>query len=282
MPGESSQWHCGGLANTLFNCGSDACGKKIDESDLTEEDPAPQTISRPLVVDIGPDDVQLLGLSGSPDKAEAERPSPELEPKEDLASDLAAAAAPEPNPVAAAEEQPRKVRIDFDDHNGGTHTKYLEYRPLGIIFERKAPITVDSFHANSHLKALGVQVGWTIVRLGDQELSDKYSLQETTTLIRSQISHHKVYPLRLEFITGVETRVFEIEHRPVGIVFQKRLPIIIEKVRPGSVAAEVGITVGLRLVRIGSDDLRVGNYSSIMKRFQSGVSQLDAKPADPT
>merc|ERR1712136_423373 len=91
----------------------------------------------------------------------------ERSPKEDAREMLIEPVVEEPPPPPA----PEGVRIDFQTVDGATVTKYFSYRPIGIIFNKRAPIELMDFHFNSYGETQGVQLGWVITRIGDEDVT---------------------------------------------------------------------------------------------------------------
>merc|ERR1740138_439992 len=109
--------------------------------------------------------------------------------------------APRPKPQARANQPPtpQGVRFDFRDRSGAIQTRYFLYRPMGVEFEAEAPARVKSFTFNSYAKANTVEVGWSIVRVGTQEVEKEPKLDKVKQLIGDALRSNNVWPLKLEF-----------------------------------------------------------------------------------
>ena len=62
------------------------------------------------------------------------------------------------------------VRPPYDLTGGPTP---LQRRPLGFHFDRKAPITVKGIQSGSHAREIGVKIGWMVVTINGEEVSEK-------------------------------------------------------------------------------------------------------------
>jgi hypothetical protein len=185
------------------------------------------------------------------------------------------------------------VRFDFQDQRGQLQTRYLEYRPFGVDFEPAKP-RIKSYTFNSYAKAKAVEIGWDLVRVGQHDVDKEQNLTKVKQLIDNELRHCKVWPLKLEFqvplaATGSRTmkewssdnEVFHITKKPLGFEFQKdRAPVVVQKVYPGSYAAEAGIKEGWRIVRIADVNVEGFDYKQVKAKLEEGVADLDTKPGN--
>jgi len=139
--------------------------------------------------------------------------------------------------------EPDGLRLDFDDHSGNIKTIYATRRPLGMTNQRSAPIDVLDFTFNSYLKGLGIQRGWTIVRVGKVDVRGITDYERVTGLINNGLKDMQIYPLKLEFIKQGESgrRYWTYENRPLGFEFDNLAPITVKNVYPNSHAEALGM-----------------------------------------
>jgi hypothetical protein len=210
--------------------------------------------------------------------------------------------APRPKPQARANQPPtpQGVRFDFRDRSGAIQTRYFLYRPMGVEFEAEAPARVKSFTFNSYAKANTVEVGWSIVRVGTQEVEKEPKLDKVKQLIGDALRSNNVWPLKLEFQVPLgsvstprartmkewssEHEIFHVKRQPLGIEIPKdKVPLLVEKVYPGSYAAEAGIKENWRIVRIADENVEDCDYKQAKARLDQGVANLDSRPiANPS
>jgi biotin carboxyl carrier protein len=209
-------------------------------------------------------------------------------PMEELRFDVVSAYKGDAVEENEPQKEPEGVRFDFDDHNGTVHTRYVRHRPLGVSFRRQAPITVNGFHYNSYARSLGVELGWTIVRVGNRQVGGaSQDLVEVKKTIHEALKRNQVYPLRFECKKPIGggrfsnlTQVFEVEYQPVGLTFVRdKMPLVVANVQPGSAAADAGLQEGMQIVQVCDEDMKATSYKTILAHLQDGARLLD--PKDP-
>jgi len=84
--------------------------------------------------------------------------------------------------------------IEFKTNTGELKTISFKKQPLGMVFSKHAPIKIDSFKADSYGKSMGVELGWTMTKLGGEDVGD-LSFKEVDNKLKDGLS-------RLEPIAG--------------------------------------------------------------------------------
>lgn len=82
-----------------------------------------------------------------------------------------------------------KVRIDFKTQEGQVKTFEFGEKPLGIMFTKQSPIRIEMFRHNSLAQQLGVQIGWEIVRIGDDDLRPEYDFKRVDQMLEGYLQH---------------------------------------------------------------------------------------------
>jgi len=78
----------------------------------------------------------------------------------------------------------RPFRIDFKDPaTGKVHTFQFKERPMGILFNRTAPIRVEKFKPHSLAEQMGVKLHWEIVRIGNDDVVEDHSFHHVDKLL---------------------------------------------------------------------------------------------------
>mmetsp|Transcript_8237 Transcript_8237/g.19370 ORF Transcript_8237/g.19370 Transcript_8237/m.19370 type:complete len:469 (-) Transcript_8237:38-1444(-) len=156
-----------------------------------------------------------------------------------------------------------------------------EYRPLGIIFPRKLPVTVSGFHHNSYAKSLGVHPGWTLTKIADMDVSraDSMSFEHVEGVLLDALSDLPVWPLRI-ICENEEGRTVPIQlnYKPLGISFIKKTPIVVDEFAFNSYAYEAGIQAGWRILAIGDEDVRDERYEIAEQVLMDSLASLPLWP----
>eukprot|EP00747_Dinoflagellata_sp_TGD_P168669 gnl/TRDRNA2_/TRDRNA2_195622_c0_seq1.p1 gnl/TRDRNA2_/TRDRNA2_195622_c0~~gnl/TRDRNA2_/TRDRNA2_195622_c0_seq1.p1 ORF type:complete len:128 (-),score=22.85 gnl/TRDRNA2_/TRDRNA2_195622_c0_seq1:110-493(-) len=63
--------------------------------------------------------------------------------------------------------------VDFKLHDGKIQTIVFQRKPLGLDFEKKAPIVVSKVQTGSHAEKIGVRIGMTMVKICGQDITEK-------------------------------------------------------------------------------------------------------------
>lgn len=200
-----------------------------------------------------------------------------LPPKPVAVAPVAVASKPKPI-VKPALKAPSGLRLDWDD-NGTIRTTYARHRSLGIKHNYTAPIVVTDFTCNSYAKMdMGVQRGWKLTRIGDEELNDSNDFDYVNQRLNNHMQDFPVWPLALEFRKNPEdkeTHVYKFSNRPLGVEFTNMAPIQIDRVYEDSPAAAHNMELGWYLTKIGDRDVHENtNFREVLQYFKEGVQGL--------
>mmetsp|Transcript_112127 Transcript_112127/g.250523 ORF Transcript_112127/g.250523 Transcript_112127/m.250523 type:complete len:957 (-) Transcript_112127:120-2990(-) len=190
------------------------------------------------------------------------------------------------------------LRIDFVDESGSVRTIIARHRPLGIIegedeveAPRAVPIVVKDFVFNSYAAHLGVQRGWSLVRIGDTYISSLESRIDAKVLLSREIQDLPIWPLPISmdnFEDGTVSR-YNLERRPLGIQFASKAPIRIQSCGEGSYARSIGIKDWKHdqekwsIKRIADVECGTGEYSfqQMIDMLTEGTKGLDPWDGSP-
>merc|ERR1719436_55104 len=127
-------------------------------------------------------------------------------------------------------------------------TLWASQRPLGLMGEvkngadGKRSIFVKDFTYNSYCEHMGVQVGWRIIKVDDEDvLEGKGDPEQARKLVNTKLAPMKVWPLIVEFETPLGLKTYKLENTPVGCKISDQAPMYIEEVHPNSQAAKLGM-----------------------------------------
>jgi len=98
------------------------------------------------------------------------QPPRSLEPGEtaEPAASIECGEAPEELSVAS-----RPLVIVFGLPDGGTKEVTFERRPLGLDFNKTAPVVINRSRPDSIAEKLGVQAGWTVKFVNGEDMQDQ-------------------------------------------------------------------------------------------------------------
>lgn len=208
-------------------------------------------------------------------------------PKEDAREMLIEATPEEPEPVPEPVQEsppppptPEGVRIDFKTADNEIVTKYFSYRPIGIIFNKKAPIELMDFHFNSYGETQGVQIGWVITRIGDEDVTEITEFPVVMQKLHDSLLPFPWWPLRAEFTTPSGAQeVIQFVKQPLGITFSRQAPITISHLKPNSYASTMGVQEGWILKKLGDVELQAdSNFKCIEDLLLDALSRLEPIP----
>merc|ERR1719410_1594689 len=177
------------------------------------------------------------------------------------------------------EEAEEAAGLDFD--NGSEIiTVFPEWRPLGIKHNNIAPIVVNEFTVNSYAKnKLPIQIGWKLVAIGGEQLNDSTDFKEVSEKLGDYMQELPLWPLPIDFrLKTGEVKRFEFIQRPIGIEFERKSPIRVSAVAPGSPASVQGVQTGWQVIKIGDEDTDGKRpYKEVLNIFKEGVTAVDKK-----
>eukprot|EP00929_Paragymnodinium_shiwhaense_P049304 TRINITY_DN24879_c0_g1_i1.p1 TRINITY_DN24879_c0_g1~~TRINITY_DN24879_c0_g1_i1.p1 ORF type:complete len:224 (+),score=85.36 TRINITY_DN24879_c0_g1_i1:211-882(+) len=107
-------------------------------------------------------------------KAPEPTPEPATAPPAEKASVAEAKKEPEAEPAKPAEQIPPLVpplELVFELQDGSRKIISFPSGPLGFDFEKKVPIVTKRIKAGGQAEALGVQAGWTLKLVGDEDVN---------------------------------------------------------------------------------------------------------------
>lgn len=174
---------------------------------------------------------------------------------------------------------PDGIRVDFEVRGGEITSKFFNYRPLGLVLTER-PVTVSRFVFNSYAQFEGVEPGWVVRRVGSRDITSSSTAATVQRMLDDCLRLHPCWPLRVDFLTShgdVETRYFE--KQPLGLIFSRKAPIVIEQFKPLSYGRSVGVEVDWTIVRIGDVDVTDDhNFRNVDGLLMDGLSRLDTIP----
>jgi len=85
-------------------------------------------------------------------------------------------------------------KIEFDTGTGEVRTILFREGPLGMAFFNKLPLCIEDFKSTSVAQEMGVQKGWTLVKIGDVDVRTQTQFQTVASYITEGISQLPMRP----------------------------------------------------------------------------------------
>merc|ERR1712224_367306 len=144
--------------------------------------------------------------------------------------------------------------LTFDTEDGEEVAVEAVRKPLGLIFEKKLPIIITE-EGDGHASELGVEVGWMLTSINDVDIIGETDYMKVSNMLQRGI-HALPEGLPLTFITetGKERTVYAMQ-KPLGLIYDRELPILIKEERPGSHGSAIGVRRGWMLKKINHIDI---------------------------
>jgi len=164
---------------------------------------------------------------------------------------------------------------------------------------------VKGFTFNSYAKTLGVQTGWTLVKVGNVDVTCKTNYSEVKRLINDGLEPYPCWPFKIELArldddglkaspclgckkahemreTG-ERKLFYLVARPLGFQFDTKAPIRVKKVNPDSYAESLGMKGYVKdnetwiISKINESDWppEDNNFPKLLNMLEEGTRALD-------
>lgn len=178
------------------------------------------------------------------------------------------------------EDVAKGLRVDFRDGSGSEKSFCFESQPLGIVFSKQAPVRVERFEFNSYAKDRGVQLGWTLARIAQQDITGQHSLPDVDRILHGHVKSLAFWPLRVDFDTGNGAiKAFYFVKQPLGVEITRHAPFRIALFKPDSYARACGVELGWVIVRVGDAVINQRtSYGALNAYFESGLSHLPQEP----
>lgn len=178
------------------------------------------------------------------------------------------------------DEMSKGLRIDFRDGTGCEKSFFFESQPLGVVFSKQPPFRVDHFEFNSCAKEKGIQLGWTLTKVGSTEVRSDASAEDVERMLQLSTKSLAFWPLRVDFDTGNGAiKAFYFVKQPLGVELTRQAPFKIALFKPDSYAKTCGVELGWVIVRVGDAVVNQRtNYSVLNMYFDSGLAHLPQEP----
>lgn len=166
---------------------------------------------------------------------------------------------------------PPGVSISFDGK-----PFYFQYKPLGIWFWQKAPIKIESFPFNSYGKTLGLEKGMRLTQIGNEDVHENHKYSDVHEKLLDAVRHLPFWPLRVDFKTQEgEIKNFYFLERPLGLLFDKKLPIKVAQFKGNGIAQQQGVQIGWEIVRIADEsEVNTSSFDKVNKSLLEGLKHL--------
>jgi predicted metalloprotease with PDZ domain len=142
-------------------------------------------------------------------------------------------------------------------------------KPLGLDFDKEAPIIIKRVQPERHGAELGVEAGWRILSLNDEDVGDK-----NFEYIYSKLQSEACLTIKFE-VPGCHKTV-NFTKRPLGLDFEKKAPIIMKRVQPEAHGAELGVEAGWKILSVNDEDVGDKDYQYIFKKLGTESAKLPA------
>lgn len=159
----------------------------------------------------------------------------------------------EPLPVESA---PPSVAITFDV-DGSLQTVTATKKPLGCVFSATTPICVKTVRTGSHAEELGVQPGWRLKAISDEDLSN---VKLTQALAKMQSAFEPLQrdsnSVELVFDAKGEQQAVIVCRSPLGLNLEdKNGALIVSSVKPGGHGDKLCVQPGWILKSVEGKDV---------------------------
>jgi len=166
------------------------------------------------------------------------------------------------------------LALVFETETGDEKAVWATRKPLGLIFEKKLPIVITE-EGDGHAFELGVKVGWTLISINDVDITSFADYRKVSDMLQKAIS---MLPggLPLTFITeiGKEKTVYAMQ-KPLGLIYDKELPILIKEERHGDHGSAIGVRKGWVLKKINHIDIsQKTNFDEVNILMHRWVNRL--------
>jgi len=185
----------------------------------------------------------------------------------------------EEEPKPAEKAQGPGTTLEFDA--AGTQISVLITSvPLGIVFQSKAPLMVKRVEPGSSAEKAGVKPDWIFKSVGGKSL-DGLSYADALALLKGELAllpkadvMGEQWSLEIEFIAGSASKKIFFQYQPLGMNFDKVVPIVVKSVTPGTLAEALGVQAGWTVKAIGGVQCDGEAYDVQLQRLKSGLKGL--------
>lgn len=199
----------------------------------------------------------------------------EFSPQPDGA-DLGAFPKPATFSLKTANKQDGDLKLTFQTFKDKKTLTFKE-APLGLTFTKKLPLEI--LRVNDSAKKMGVEVGWTILRINDQEIEcSGMTYNECFQLLKTQAEKLPLpdKAVKVCFQSPTEDVVAIFTKKPIGLVVQgsgaSENPMKVHLVHPGGEAEQKSVKPGWKVLSVDGYDLT--NNEDALKVFTKVCSGL--------
>jgi len=206
--------------------------------------------------------------------------------------------------IRAVEKAPRKImalktvggraqlRFDFE-FEGLIRSVVFTTAPVGMNFKVRDSLKVTSVKPDSHAEALGVQPGWAIRRLDEEDVDGKdfdyvvgklrifaqpFRDRKDYGFWKERLEDVPPFSIDFENLCG-EMREVMFRKAPIGFTFILSEQLLVDVVDPGSHAAALGVEHGWELKRVVGYDMTGMSWFDVVKTIKALTRQLPTEPS---
>lgn len=251
-------------------CSADETGGNVmvTEQAASEPLPAEEPVDKTVFEEPAP-------AEPAPAETTKQEPPPVAEPPKPVAEEQPPAADQENKAPAENIPVQSSVAIEFDD-GGQARTFNVAKKPLGVVFNgTTVPITVDSVRTSSHGEELGIQKGWALKSVGNEDVSKKEHA-DVIAILQKYVAPlpNDSKSVNLCFGTSGKDQIVTVSRKPLGMQFGSVAPIIVSSVKPRGHSEQVGIKVDWVLKKVGDEDVSNLSYDKAKEVLERRVSDL--------
>lgn len=199
----------------------------------------------------------------------------EFSPQPDEA-ELGAFPKPATFSLETANKQDGDLKLTFQTFKDKKTLTFKE-APLGLTFTKKLPLEILS--VNDSAKKMGVEVGWTILRINDQAIEcSGMTYNECFQLLKTQAEKLPLpdKAVKICFQSPNENVVAIFTKKPIGLMVEgsgaPESPLKVQMVQLGGEAARKSVKPGWKVLSVDGYDLT--NNEDALKVFKKVLSGL--------
>lgn len=192
--------------------------------------------------------------------------------------------APEPTPEPIAPPPaPEPVKlpslsIDFDT-GSGVQTLEIKEQPLGMIFKNAKPLSVASVELGGAADKAGIKPDWIFKRVAGEpvnEYADLLSRLRAGVEPLAKAAPDPAGSCVVVFVTenAGYTKKVCFTRRPIGLSYDKKLPLVVKKLEAGGHAAQLGVQIGWTFNSINGKPLKALTQQEQFDLLASATSTL--------
>lgn len=178
------------------------------------------------------------------------------------------------NPAVAPSIPEPAVVIVFETENGSKVEHTFTKRPLGMEWQKQAPLTLARAVPGTAAGEKGLQPGWTVMTINGENIAQS-DYEGASATLKSAVLRLPATSVTFTFKKPDGSSAdLAFARRPIGMEWKNKMPLTVSNVVPNTPSAEQGLRPGWALVALNGESVAEGEYADVSAKVKAAALTL--------